>query len=71
MKKIKFDLNGDNRPYVEGLEDAKESMFKDQYEQCILLIDAYLKGVKSMQEPPSTLRNSVDNNNNIRELYTS
>ena len=65
MKKIKFDLNGDNRPYVEGLEDAKESMFKDQYEQCILLIDAYLKGVKSMQEPPSTLRNSVDNNNNI------
>jgi hypothetical protein len=65
MKKIKFDLNGDNRPYVEGLEDAKESMFKDQYEQCILLIDAYLKGVKSMQETPAALRNSVDNNNNI------
>lgn len=65
MKKIKFDLNGDNRPYLEGLEEAKDSMFRDQYEQCILLIDAYLKGVKNMQETPAALRNSVDNNNNI------
>ena len=65
MKKIKFDLNGDNRPYVEGLEDAKDSMFRNQYEQCILLVDAYLKGVKSMRETPEALRNSVDNNNNI------
>lgn len=65
MKKIKFDLNGDNRPYIEGLEDAKDSMFRNQYEQCVLLIDAYLKGVKDMQETPEALRNSVDNNNNI------
>lgn len=65
MKKIKFDLNGDNRPHIEGLGDIKDSMFRNQYEQCILLIDAYLKGVKNMQTTPLSLRNSVDNNNNI------
>lgn len=65
MKKIKFDLNGDNRPYIENIEDAKDSMFRNQYEQCVLLIDAYLKGVKNMQETPAALHNSVDNNNNI------
>lgn len=65
MKKIKFDLNGDNRPHIEGLGDIKDSMFRNQYEQCILLIDAYLKGVKNMQTTPLALRNSVDNNNNI------
>ena len=65
MKKIKFDLNGDNRPHIEGLGDIKDSMFRNQYEQCILLIDAYLKDVKNMQTTPLSLRNSVDNNNNI------
>ena len=65
MRKIKFDLNGDNRPHIEGKADFRNSMFKNQYEQCILLIDAYLKGIKGMQETPAVLRNSVDNNNNI------
>lgn len=65
MKKIKFDLNGDNRPYIEDAEDLKNSMFRNQYEQCVLLIDAYLKGIRDMQETPESLRNSVDNNNNI------
>jgi len=65
MKKIKFDLNGDNRPHIEGAKDFKSSMFINQYEQCVLLIDGYLKGVKHMQIPPETLHNSVDNNNNI------
>ena len=65
MKKIKFDLNGDNRPYIESIADIKDSMFKNQYEQCILLIDAYLKGIRNMQDTPDALRNSVDNNNNI------
>lgn len=65
MKKIKFDLNGDNRPYIENAEDLKNSMFRNQYEQCVLLIDAYLKSVWAMQETPVALRNSVDNNNNI------
>ena len=65
MKKIKFDLNGDNRPHIEGLEDIKDSMFRNQYEQCILLIDAYLKGIWNMQDTPEALRNSIDNNNNI------
>lgn len=65
MKKIKFDLNGDNRPHIEGKADFGNSMFKNQYEQCILLIDAYLKGIKGMQETPAALRNSVDNCNNI------
>lgn len=65
MKKIKFDLNGDNRPHIEGLEEIKDSMFRNQYEQCILLIDAYLKGIWNMQDTPEALRNSIDNNNNI------
>lgn len=65
MKKIKFDLNGDNRPYIEGAEDLKNSMFRNQYEQCVLLIDTYLKSVRTMQETPAALRNSVDHNNNI------
>lgn len=65
MKKIKFELNGDNRPHIEGIADVKDSMFKNQYEQCVLLVDAYLKGVNNMQTTPAALRNSVDNNNNI------
>lgn len=65
MKKIKFDLNGDNRPHIEGLGDINDSMFRNQYEQSILLIDAYLKGIKNMQKTPAALRNSVDNNNNV------
>lgn len=65
MKKIKFDLNGDNRPYIEGIGDIKGSMFRNQYEQSILLIDAYLKGIRNMQATPEALQNSVDNNNNI------
>lgn len=65
MKKIKFELNGDNRPHIEGIADVKDSMFKNQYAQCVLLVDAYLKGINNMQTTPRTLRNSVDNNNNI------
>lgn len=65
MRKIKFDLNGDNRPHIEGAGDVKDSMFRNQYEQCVLLIDAYLKGIRNMQTAPETLKNSVDNNNNI------
>lgn len=65
MRKIKFDLNGDNRPFIEGLADYRTSMFKNQYEQCVLLVDAYLKGIEGMRKTPESLRNSVDNNNNI------
>lgn len=65
MRKIKFDLNGDNRPHIEGPRDVQDSMFRNQYEQCVLLIDAYLKGIRNMQAAPEVLKNSVDNNNNI------
>lgn len=65
MKKIKFDLNGDNRPHIEELSEVNGSMFRNQYEQCVRLVEAYLKGVNNMRETPKALRNSVDNNNNI------
>lgn len=65
MKQIKFDLNGDNRPFIEGIEAYNDSMFKDQYEQCINLIEAYLKGLAGMAETAVSLKNSLENCNNI------
>lgn len=63
--KIKFDLSGDNRPYIEGIEDFESSMFKNQYEQCISLIDSYLRGIALGQSVPSALSGSVEKSNNI------
>lgn len=65
MKKIVFDLNGDNRPFVEGLDDYKNSIFKEQYEQCISMVDSYLKGLSNMAEAPTALASSLENSNNI------
>lgn len=65
MKRIKFDLDGDNRPYIEGLGDFKKSIFFEQYEQCISLVDSYLKGLANMQEAPRKLVGSLESSNNI------
>lgn len=65
MKKIVFDLNGDNRPFVEGLDAYKSSIFKEQYEQCISMVDSYLKGLSNMAEVPSVLVGSLESTNNI------
>lgn len=65
MKKIKFDLNGDNRPFIEGIESYNDSMFQDQYEQCVNLIESYLKGLSGMEATTVSLRYSLENCNNI------
>ena len=65
MKKIVFDLNGDNRPFVEGLDQYKSSIFKEQYEQCIGIVDSYLKGLINMSAAPVALASSLENTNNI------
>ena len=65
MKKIVFDLNGDNRPFVEGLDQYKSSIFKEQYEQCICIVDSYLKGLTNMVKAPATLKGSLESTNNI------
>lgn len=65
MKKIIFDLNGDNRPFVEGLDEYKNSIFKEQYEQCISMVDSYLKGLSGMVKAPATLAGSLESSNNI------
>lgn len=65
MKKITIDLNGDNRPYVEGIGNFDNSIFKEQYEQCISIVDSYLKGLVNMQKVPSVLESSLESTNNI------
>lgn len=65
MKKITFDLNGDNRPYIEGLDDYKSSIFHEQYEQCISMVDSYLKGLADMTDAPIALASSLESTNNI------
>ena len=65
MKKIVFDLNGDNRPFIEGLNDYKSSIFKEQYEQCISMVDSYLKGLSNMADTPAALAGSLESTNNI------
>lgn len=65
MKKITIDLNGDNRPYVEGVGNYNNSIFKEQYEQCISIVDSYLKGLVNMQKAPVVLVNSLESTNNI------
>ena len=65
MKKITFDLNGDNRPYIEGFEDLKTSIFSEQYEQCVNLVDSYLKGLANMQAAPERMAGSLESSNNI------
>lgn len=63
--KIKFDLSGDNRPYIEGIDDYENSMFKNQYYQSFSLIDSYLRGIALGQEDPSALEGSIEKSNNI------
>lgn len=65
MKQIKFDLNGDNRPFIEGIEAFDDSMFHDQYEQCVNLIESYLKGIAGLKVTSAPLRHSLENCNNI------
>lgn len=65
MKQIKFDLNGDNRPFIEGFEAHDDSMFHDQYEQCVYLIESYLKGIAGLKDTTATLKHSLENCNNI------
>lgn len=65
MKKIIFDLNGDNRPHIEGFEDFKTSIFCEQYEQCVSLVDSYLKGLNNIQASPERLASSLESSNNI------
>lgn len=65
MKKIVFDLNGDNRPFIEGLNDYKSSIFKEQYEQCISMVDSYLKGLSNIADTPAALAGSLESTNNI------
>lgn len=65
MKKITFDLNGDNRPYIEGVDNYKSSIFHEQYEQCISMVDSYLKGLKDMTKAPDALAGSLESTNNI------
>lgn len=65
MKKIKFDLNGDNRPYIEGLDDFRDSIFREQYEQSVSLVDSYLKGLANMKKAPEKLVGSLESSNNI------
>ena len=65
MKKITFDLNGDNRPYIEGIGDYKSSIFHEQYEQCISMVDSYLKGLHDMTKAPDALASSLESTNNI------
>lgn len=63
--KIKFDLSGDNRPYIESIADYETSMFKNQYEQSFSLIDSYLRGIDLSKSDPSALAGSIEKNNNI------
>lgn len=63
--KIKFDLSGDNRPYIEGIDNYENSMFKNQYYQSFSLIDSYLRGIALGQEDPSALEGSIEKSNNI------
>ena len=65
MKKITFDLNGDNRPYIEGVDNYKNSIFHEQYEQCLSMVDSYLKGLADMPDAPSALASSLESTNNI------
>lgn len=65
MKKITFDLNGDNRPYIEGIGVYKNSIFHEQYEQCISMVDSYLKGLRGMTKVPEALASSLESTNNI------
>jgi hypothetical protein len=65
MKKITFDLNGDNRPYIEGVDNYKSSIFHEQYEQCISMVDSFLKGLSNMQKAPAALASSLESTNNI------
>ena len=65
MKKITFDLNGDNRPFIEGFEDFKTSIFCEQYEQCVNLVDSYLKGKANIKDAPEKLACSLESSNNI------
>lgn len=65
MKKITFDLNGDNRPYIEGVDEYKSSIFHEQYEQCLSMVDSYLKGLKDMTKAPAVLAGSLESTNNI------
>ena len=65
MKKITFDLNGDNRPYIEGVDNYKNSIFHEQYEQCISIVDSYLKGLVDMSNTPDALASSLESSNNI------
>lgn len=65
MKKVTFDLDGDNRPYIEGFGDLKTSIFSEQYEQCVNLVDSYLKGLANMQAAPERMAASLESSNNI------
>lgn len=65
MKKITFDLNGDNRPYIENVGEYKSSIFHEQYEQCLSMVDSYLKGLKDMAKAPDALTSSLESTNNI------
>lgn len=65
MKKVTFDLNGDNRPYIEGFGDLKTSIFSEQYEQCVNLVNSYLKGQVNMQAAPERMAASLESSNNI------
>lgn len=65
MKTIKFDLDGDNRPFIEGLSDYKGSMFHNQYNQCLSLIESYMKGLNPEDELSDYIAKSLDNVNNI------
>lgn len=65
MKKIVFDLNGDDRPFIEGLEAFNNSIFREQYMQCISMVDSYLKGLSIMSEVPRALASSLESTNNI------
>ena len=65
MKHIQFNLSGDSRPYIEGLEQYEGSFFHNQYAQCLSLVDSYIKSSKSSISVNPTLQNSIDYNNNI------
>lgn len=63
--KIKFDLKGDNRPYVEGVNDYETSMFHSQYQQAFSLVDSYLKGRSTDSKISESIKGSIENCNNI------
>ena len=65
MKKIKFNLSGDSKPYIESLTDFSDSIFTNQYKQCISLVDSYIQGLSLVNDSREDYYTNIENNNNI------